>query len=83
MRVPIVFSLAAGTALEMAIGPWLGKGMSELAQFRLPRKVFELRVVVVADRFHAAWFSPAVSQAVHHNLKAPRARARKRLMRKH
>lgn len=62
LRVLVVFSLAVGSALEMAIGPCLGKGTSELAQFRQLRKVFKAGDIAVADRFHSAWFSLALLQ---------------------
>lgn len=51
-RILIVFSLAVGTALEMAVGRCQGKGESELGLFRQLVDTFEPDDLLLADRFH-------------------------------
>jgi hypothetical protein len=59
LRLLVVFSLAVGTALEMAVCPCKGKGQSELSLFRQLVDTFEANDVMLADRFHCTWFTLA------------------------
>jgi hypothetical protein len=59
-RLLVVFSLAVGTALEMAVCASKGKGQSELALLRELAETFEENDVLLADRFHCSWFALAM-----------------------
>ncbi len=56
-RILVIFSLAVGTAPELAICPCNGKGQSELAMFRQLLDTFEPGDVLLADRMHCTWFT--------------------------
>jgi IS4 transposase len=58
-RILVIFSLAVGTALELAICPCKGKGQSELGLFRQLVDTLEPDDVLLADRFHCTWFTLA------------------------
>jgi IS4 transposase len=58
-RILIIFSLAVGAALEMAVCPCKGKGQSELGLFRQLVDTFEPDDIMLADRFHCTWFTLA------------------------
>jgi len=62
-RILVVFSLAVGTVLEAAIGPYQGKQTSELALLRLVIGQFHAGDVVLADRFFCSYWVIAALQA--------------------
>jgi Transposase DDE domain len=62
-RILVVFSLAVGTALEAAIGPYQGKQTSELALLRLVIGQFQAGDIVLADRFFGSYWVIAALQA--------------------
>jgi len=55
-RILVVFSLAVGTVLEAAIGPYKGKQTGENSLFRLLHDELEPTDVVLADRCFSGWF---------------------------
>jgi putative transposase len=62
-RILVVFSLAVGTVLEAAIGPYQGKQTSELALLRLVIGQFQGGDIVLADRFFGSYWVIAALQA--------------------
>lgn len=85
-RIVVVFSLAVGTALEAAIGPYAGKQTGENSMFRLLGDCLSERDVVLADRYFSGWFDVALLQrrgveaVVHkHQLRATDFRTGERL----
>ena len=62
-RILVVFSLAVGTVLEAAIGPYHGKQTSELALLRLVIGQFQAGDIVLADRFFGSYWVIAALQA--------------------
>ena len=50
-RILVVFSLAVGTVLEAAMGPYEGKETSELALLRQIIDQFQPGDIALADRF--------------------------------
>ena len=54
-RVAVVFSLACGAVLDLAIRRYAGKGQSELAMFRTMWKLFRRGDIVLADRLMCSW----------------------------
>jgi hypothetical protein len=62
-RILVVFSLAVGTVLEAAIGPYQGKQTSELALLRLVIGRFQPGDIVLADRFFCSYWVIAALQA--------------------
>jgi Transposase DDE domain len=63
LRILVVFSLAAGTVLEAAVGPYQGKLTSELALFRPLLDRFQAGDIVLADRFFCSYWVIAALQA--------------------
>ena len=59
----MVFSLAVGTVLEAAMGPYQGKQTSELALLRLVIAQFQPGDIVLADRFFCSYWVIAALQA--------------------
>ena len=59
----MVFSLAVGTVLEAAIGPYQGKQTSELALLRTVLDEFRPGDIVLADRFFCSYWVIAALQA--------------------
>lgn len=59
-RIVVVFSLAVGTVLEAAIGPYQGKRTGENSLFRTLHGSLEPGDVVVFDRYFAGWFDLAL-----------------------
>ena len=55
-RILVVFSLAVGTVLEAAIGPYQGKQTSELALLRQLIDQFQPGDIVLADRFFGSYW---------------------------
>jgi hypothetical protein len=55
-RILVVFSLAVGTVLEAAIGPYQGKQTSELALLRQIVGQFEPGDIALADRFFCSYW---------------------------
>jgi putative transposase len=55
-RILVIFSLAVGTVLEAAIGPYQGKQTSELALLRLVVDQFQAGDIALADRFFCSYW---------------------------
>ena len=68
-RILVVFSLAVGTVLEAAVGPYQGKETSELALLRQISGQFQPGDIALADRFFCSYWVIAA-------LQAPRRRCR-------
>jgi hypothetical protein len=62
-RVVVVFSLAVGTVLEAAIGPYKGKQTGENSLFRTLYDCLAKGDVVLEDRYFSGWFDIALPQA--------------------
>ena len=62
-RLLVVFSLAVGTVLEAALGPYQGKQTSELALLRQVLDQFQPGDIVLADRFFCSYWTIAALQA--------------------
>ena len=62
-RILVVFSLAVGTVLETAIGPYQGKQTSELALLRTIIDEFRPGDIVLADRFFCSYWVIAALRA--------------------
>lgn len=62
-RLLVVFSLAVGTVLEAALGPYQGKQTSELALLRQVLDQFQPGDIVLADRFFGSYWVIAALQA--------------------
>ena len=62
-RIVVAFSLAVGTVLEAAIGPYQGKQTSELALLRTILDEFRPGDIVLADRFFCSYWVIAALQA--------------------
>jgi hypothetical protein len=60
LRFVVLFSLAIGTVLEAAIGPYKGKQTSETALFRGLHQHLQPDDVVLADRFYCSYFEIAL-----------------------
>jgi hypothetical protein len=56
LRILVVFSLAVGTVLEAAVGPYQGKQTSELALLRLVINQFQPGDIVLGDRFFCSYW---------------------------
>jgi hypothetical protein len=63
LRLVVVFSLAAGTVLEAALGPRSGKGTGEQSLFRSLFDQFRPGDVVLADRLYGDFFTLARARA--------------------
>ena len=61
-RILVVFSLAVGTVLEAALGPYQGKETSELALLRQVVAVFQPGDIFLADRFFCSYWAIAALQ---------------------
>lgn len=59
-RIAVVFSLACGAVLDLALCQWTGKGHSELGLLRLLLSVFQPGDVMLADRYLCSWFELAL-----------------------
>jgi Transposase DDE domain len=55
-RILVVFSLAVGTVLEAALGPYQGKQTSELALLRQIINAFQPGDIFLADRFFCSYW---------------------------
>jgi hypothetical protein len=55
-RILVVFSLAVGSVLEAALGPYAGKETSELALLRLVSDEFQPGDIVLGDRFFCSYW---------------------------
>jgi hypothetical protein len=62
-RLLVVFSLATGTVLEAAVGPYQGKQTSELALLRPILDRFQPGDIALADRFFSSYWTIAALQA--------------------
>jgi hypothetical protein len=63
-RILVVFSLAVGTVLEAAVGPYQGKQTSELALLRQIISQFQPGDIALADRFFCSYWVIAALQAL-------------------
>jgi len=61
-RLVVVFSLAVGTALDLAIGPFAGKRTGEPALFRSLHHGLQAGDVVLTDRYYCSYFEIALLQ---------------------
>jgi len=61
-RILVVFSLAVGTVLEVAIRPYEGKQTGENSMFRTLHDSLAAGDVVLADRYFSGWFDLALLQ---------------------
>ena len=61
-RIVVVFSLAVGTVLDVAIGRYQGKQTGENSLFRTLYDVLREGDVVLADRYFSGWFDMALLQ---------------------
>jgi hypothetical protein len=61
-RIVVVFSLAVGTVLDVAIGRYQGKQTGENSLFRTLHDVLREGDVVLADRHFSGWFDMALLQ---------------------
>lgn len=59
-RLVVIFSLAVGTVLEGALGPYRGKQTGENSLFRQLHHTLEPGDVVLADRYFSGWFDLAL-----------------------
>jgi len=59
MRLVVVFSLAVGTVLEAALGPFHGKGHGELSLWRTLADQFEPGDILLADRLFSTFWTLA------------------------
>ncbi|HEY2148474.1 MAG TPA: IS4 family transposase, partial [Pirellulales bacterium] len=59
-RILVVFSLAVGTVLEVAIRPYAGKQTGENSMFRTLHDSLAAGDVVLADRYFSGWFDVAL-----------------------
>lgn len=59
-RILVVFSLAVGTVLEVAIRPYEGKLTGENSMFRTLHASLAAGDVVLADRYFSGWFDLAL-----------------------
>jgi hypothetical protein len=85
-RVLVMFSLAVGTVIEAAIGPYVGKQTGENSLFRTLHHTLSEGDVVLADRYFSGWFDIAllaqrhIDVVVHkHQLRASDFRTGERL----
>jgi hypothetical protein len=62
-RILVVFSLAVGTVLDAAVGPYHGKQTGELALFRPLGARFQRGDILLADRFYCSFWLIAEMQA--------------------
>jgi hypothetical protein len=62
-RLLVVFSLAVGTVLEAAVGPYQGKQTSELALLRQVIDQFRPGDIALGDRFFCSYWTLAAWQA--------------------
>jgi hypothetical protein len=62
-RILVIFSLAVGTVLDAAVGPYKGKETSELALFRQIIEGFRPGDILLADRFYCSFWLIAALQA--------------------
>jgi hypothetical protein len=62
-RILVIFSLAVGTVLDAAVGPYRGKQTSELALLRQIIGHFQPGDIVLADRFYCSFWLIAALQA--------------------
>jgi len=59
-RIVVVFSLAVGSVLEAAIGPYQGKQTGENSLLRTLHAAFQPDDVLVLDRYFSGWFDIAL-----------------------
>jgi hypothetical protein len=66
VRLVVVFSLAVGTVLEAALGPFHGKGNGELSLWRKLQDMLQAGDVLVADRLYPTFWvvADAVAKGV-------------------
>lgn len=63
LRILVIFSLAVGTVLEAAVGPYRGNQTSELALLRTVLDQFRPGDIALADRFFCSYWVIAALQA--------------------
>ena len=60
VRLVVVLSLAVGTVLEWAMGPYQGKGTGENQLFRSVMDHLSEKDIALADRYFASWWDFAL-----------------------
>ena len=55
LRMVVVFSLATGAALDLALGPYRGKETGEISLFRTLRRAFQKLDIVIGDRIFGTY----------------------------
>ena len=63
VRIVVIFSMAVGTVLDAAVGPYRGKQTSELALLRQIIGHFQPGDIVLADRFYRSFWLIAALKA--------------------
>jgi hypothetical protein len=63
LRLVVLFSLAVGTVLDAAFGPYQGKGTGELSLFRALRQQLEPGDVLLADRYYCTYWEVTTALA--------------------
>jgi hypothetical protein len=61
-RLVVVFSLAVGTVLDAALGPFAGERTGVPAPFRALHERVDVGDVVLADRYYCSYFAIALLQ---------------------
>jgi len=61
-RMVVLFSLAVGTALDAALGPYRGKQTGETALFHTLHGNLEPRDILLADRYFSSYWEIALAQ---------------------
>jgi hypothetical protein len=61
-RLVVVFSLAVGTVVDAAVGPFAGKRTGEPALFRSLHDHLQAGEIVLADRYYCSYFEIALLQ---------------------
>lgn len=56
MRMVGVMSLSTGAVLDVAMGPWSGKGTGEYGLFRRIREAFVEGSIMLGDRYYCSYF---------------------------
>jgi hypothetical protein len=62
VRAVVLFSLAVGTALDCALGPWRGKRTGETGLFATLRHNLEEGDILLADRYYGSFWEAALAK---------------------
>ena len=66
LRMVVVFCLATGAALDLALGPYRGQETGEISLFRTLRRAFEKFDIIIGDRIFGTYcdIAPLLTQGV-------------------